>query len=399
MEHHELMGGKLHVYKRENSRYWQCSTYLGEKNHRKSTKEDSLQLAKEIAEDWYLELRGKLRAGELTSGKKFNEGADAFLDEFEVLTAGERNPRWVKRYKDILRLHLRPFFGEMVGREITSGTAQDYRIHRIKNPYQRPDREPGTAKPPSRSTMHHEIVTLRHVLKTMYRRGWIDFVPDLSMPFRKSEKIVPRPWFSPKEYKDLYTATRKRAKHPPHRRWKKVYEQMHDYVLFMANTGLRPDEARRLQYRDVEIVRDAGTDQTILEIEVRGKRGFGYCKSMPGAVRPFERLMKRNMPEEDDLIFGGYRHQLFNTILLEEGLKFNRDGLARTPYSLRHSYICFRLMEGADVYAIAKNCRTSVEMIEKFYASHIKDMLDATAINVRKPRNRQKQSVQLKKAA
>ena len=35
-----------------------------------------------------------------------------------------------------------------------------------------------------------------------------------------------------------------------------------------------------------------------------------------------------------------------------------------------------RLMEGADIYQIAKNCRTSVEMIEKYYASHIKTSLD-----------------------
>ena len=56
----------------------------------------------------------------------------------------------------------------------------------------------------------------------------------------------------------------------------------------------------------------------------------------------------------------------------------------RTSYSLRHTYICFRLMEGADIYQIAKNCRTSVEMIEKYYASHIKNMLDASAINVRR---------------
>ncbi|MNL89802.1 hypothetical protein D3C87_2203530 [compost metagenome] len=43
-----------------------------------------------------------------------------------------------------------------------------------------------------------------------------------------------------------------------------------------------------------------------------------------------------------------------------------------------------RLMEGADIYQIAKNCRTSVEMIEKYYASHIKNMIDASAINVRR---------------
>lgn len=43
-----------------------------------------------------------------------------------------------------------------------------------------------------------------------------------------------------------------------------------------------------------------------------------------------------------------------------------------------------RLLEGADIYQVAKNCRTSGEMIEKSYASHIKTGLTAAAINVRK---------------
>jgi hypothetical protein len=43
-----------------------------------------------------------------------------------------------------------------------------------------------------------------------------------------------------------------------------------------------------------------------------------------------------------------------------------------------------RLMEGVDIYQIAKNCRTSVEMIEKYYAAHIKNRPDASAINVRR---------------
>lgn len=42
-------------------------------------------------------------------------------------------------------------------------------------------------------------------------------------------------------------------------------------------------------------------------------------------------------------------------------------------------------MEGTDIYQIAKNCRTSVEMIEKFYASHIKNQLSAAAINIKRP--------------
>ena len=156
----------------------------------------------------------------------------------------------------------------------------------------------------------------------------------------------------------------------------------------MANTGLRPDEAARLEFRDVKIVKDDATNETILEIEVRGKRGVGYCKSTTGAVRPFQRLKKRNNPQPTDRLFPKTHRELFNIILDEVELKFDREGNRRTAYSLRHTYICLRLMEGADIYQIAKNCRTSVEMIEKYYASHIKTSLDAAAINVRRPQTR-----------
>ena len=177
-----------------------------------------------------------------------------------------------------------------------------------------------------------------------------------------------------------------RAQKPKRKRYAWQSEQLHDYVLFMVNTGLRPDEVARLEYRDVTIVDDEPTNETILEIEVRGKRGVGYCKSTNGAVLPFERLKKRNNPKPTDRIFPKGHRELFNAILDEEELKFDREGNRRTAYSLRHTYICLRLMEGADIYQIAKNCRTSVEMIEKYYASHIKTSLDAAAINIRRPR-------------
>lgn len=55
---------------------------------------------------------------------------------------------------------------------------------------------------------------------------------------------------------------------------------------------------------------------------------------------------------------------------------------------LRNIKICFRLLEGADIYQVAKNCRTSVEMIEKHYAAHLKDMIDTSLVNVRKPKRK-----------
>jgi hypothetical protein len=88
---------------------------------------------------------------------------------------------------------------------------------------------------------------------------------------------------------------------------------------------------------------DEDLGKTILEIEVRGKCGVGYCKSMPGAVRPFERLRSRlrparvygvntptnlsvtsdvlseqwGTPGPTDLIFPKWQRELFKTILDE----------------------------------------------------------------------------------
>lgn len=88
-----------------------------------------------------------------------------------------------------------------------------------------------------------------------------------------------------------------------------------------------------------------------------------------------------------DPVFPGNHVRLFNGVLARARLKRDRDEKPRTAHSLRHTYICMRLMEGADIYQMAKNCRTSVEMIEKFYAAHIKSTLDAASINVRCPKS------------
>jgi integrase len=182
---------------------------------------------------------------------------------------------------------------------------------------------------------------------------------------------------------------------------------MHDYVLFMGNTGLRPDEAANLEIRDVVVVDDYATRKTILEIDVRGKVGTGYAKSMDGAVYPFERLRARRRAELEGKhpnetteqidkrlaltkLFRPFDRDMFNKILDEEGLKFDRDGQRRTAYSLRHTYISSRLMEGASIHMVANNCRTSVQMIEEHYAAHIKDRIDAAAINVMRPKRQRK---------
>jgi len=393
---HYLMDDKVQLYMRPNSPHWQCASSIAGRQRRTSTHEESLARAKDVARDWYLGLMGKYRAGELKEGKTFREASQRFIDEFEVITQGQRSPIYVKGHKDRIKNHLNPFFGDKVLSEITPGLVQDYRIHRMKTGKARSIQMSADAngeekrKPPARSTLHQEIVCLRQILKTAQRHGWLPFLPDISPPYKSSGKITHRAWFSPDEYKRLRDASRDRAKHPKKERWRTACENLHDYILIMVNTGLRPDEALRLEFRDVAIVTDEATGERILEIEVRGKRGVGFCKSMPGAVLPFERLQKRNNGKPTERLFPKFQRELFNTLLGELELKSDRDGQSRTAYSLRHTYICMRLMEGADIYQIAKNCRTSVEMIETYYASHIKNTLDASAINVMKPKKGKK---------
>lgn len=415
-EKHTILEGKVHLYKRGDGRQWHCSAFLHGRNHRRSTKEESLSHAKEIAEDWYYELRASLRKGtnaikvagseadpEQPSRKKrgmlFKDAAERFLQHWLSLCAESRSPMYLKLHEARVRQQLMPFFGEMVLSEITATKAREYRIHRNSTSV--------TGKPLARSTLHQEIVALRQILSSAQDAGDLAYVPKLTDNYDRAVKVSHRGWFDKDEYKRLYQATSRRMKQPPKKRWRWYYEQMHDFVLFMANTGLRPDEAKRLEFRDVQIVKDEATGQTILEIDVRGKRGTGYCKSTPAAVTPFERLKARprplltgrsmrvgddgqeyRQPAPTDLLFPGNHRDLLNTILDEEGLKFDRDGNVRSAYSLRHTYICFRLIDGADIYQIAKNCRTSVEMIEKHYAAHLKNTLDAAAINARRPRRK-----------
>jgi len=400
-ETHPVLGGKAYLYRRSDSHLWQAAAYFKGRNYRNSTQEAHLHHAIKVAEDWYFHLLGLNSVGQLPQKQEitFREVADQFMKEYAVMTEGQRSPRWVAGHEIRLRVHLVPFFGDMPISKVTVSKIQEYRVMRMtpkkdKNPNAEDNRPHAAEKLPASKTLHNEIVTLRQVLKTAVRHSWLAAVPDLSAPFRGSGKVVHRPWFSPAEYKSLYEATRENAKNArPQDKWSA--EQLHDYVLFMGNTGLRPDEAKNLQYRDVEIVKDKATEKEILVIEVRGKRGIGFCKSTPGAVLPYRRLLKRakplaagqtepSYPEQTGFLFPSNHSTMFDTLLTDSKLKRDRDGKARTSYSLRHTYICMRLLEGADIYQVAKNCRTSVEMIEKHYAAHLKNTLDAAAINVEK---------------
>jgi len=106
---HTIANGRVQLYKRDETRYWWAVTYLDSHRHRTSTGEESIVRAKEIAEDWYLGLRGKRAGGILTKEKTFADAAKQFTAEYELITEGERSEKWTQGHQIRLRLHLLPF--------------------------------------------------------------------------------------------------------------------------------------------------------------------------------------------------------------------------------------------------------------------------------------------------
>ncbi len=127
----DLLGGKLQLYQRDSSRFWQARASVGSKQRQFSTKRESFEQASRIAEDWYLTLVAKQRVGTLDSGPTFKKAADQFQKEYAVITEGERSDKWTESHAIRLRLHLVPFFGNFPLNKVTPGKVQEYRVHRM----------------------------------------------------------------------------------------------------------------------------------------------------------------------------------------------------------------------------------------------------------------------------
>ncbi len=154
-------------------------------------------------------------------------------------------------------------------------------------------------------------------------------------------------------------------------------------IRFMVYTFIRPGDMRQLKHKHVEIIRGKFTYLRLTLPEV--KRHATPMISLPPAVHLYQRIKEENARigrggpddfvffplEEDRKLALGIAGWLFNWILNELNLKKGPHGKERSLYSLRHTAITFRLLYGGkiDLLTLARNARTSVEMIERFYAS------------------------------
>jgi integrase len=155
----------------------------------------------------------------------------------------------------------------------------------------------------------------------------------------------------------------------------------------MCNTGMRPPEAKNLRWRDVAIRTDDQKRKFVV-LHVRGKDKFRNLVAAGNVAEYLERIRAISKATGDnDFVFttsngkrsGGLYRRLIESLLKESGLLLSSAGTRRSTYCFRHTYATFRLSEGVDVYFLAKQMGTSVQMIEDHYG-HVNPVKNAERI-------------------
>jgi hypothetical protein len=248
-------------------------------------------------------------------------------------------------------------------------------------------------------TVSQYLVILRKVFRHAWRCKAIAAMPEL--PAVKIRN-TPRGAFTPGEYWRILRCARQlrgqphpldvtalriqyKLRHadrfmPPDLAWA---------IGFMVNSFIRPSDLKTLRHRHVEEARQKtgeGRAHVYLRLTLpETKRHAQPIVTLTPAVRIYRALAghaeRSGFNAPDDYLFLPHlrdRHYalgvlglMFNWVLDELDLKLGPHGQGRTLYSLRHSAITFRLLygHGIDLLTLARNARTSVEVISQHYAS------------------------------
>lgn len=365
-----ILDGTVHIYSRPNSPFFWCGFHHKGRYIRTSTKQTLLSEAEQFARQWHRRKDAEITVGSLrVGGISFNKAAEHAQRVYEQMVArGEKSGQYLLSIKKVLKARVLPYFKKVPIDQIGTREWNDFKDHIYS-------KHPTT----SRSTMHQYKNAIRVVLREAVHKGWIKQPVVFARESNSRTMGQPRSHFDEREYKELYTATRANIKKLKKTRWARAAEELHDYVLFVANTGLRIGEARNVRFCDVEIVKEHDAKDRMREVlvirNIKGKRGTGACRSFYGAVPAYRRFVARRKPKPNartsqQPLFVEHHREMFNTVLANAGLKFSNSNPPRRRdlMSLRHTYICFRLGQGVPIYDVANNCRTSVQMIEQHYA-------------------------------
>lgn len=359
----KLLDGAIVLYKRGDlirKAAWQCRLELGGgKRTRKSLKTDNQAVAERLAMELYTKLKGRVAADLPIKATSFND----FWDK-QWLPYAEKNLS-SHRY----RLHhgageryIKPYFANCALDMITVNKAESYVDWR---------RDKGT-KRPSRKTLIIELGLIRHALDRAARWSLMKPIPKIKAHLLTTDpNRLRRYGFTADEWQALtqhMVGWCRDGQHDLHRRQRQTVRCL---LWFYRLTGMRPNEVKLCKWEHI-----SWTDDGLAKIQVQKdtKTGERLCISLHGLDTILAELKALRAQDGDTdegrewLFKRGWdpAHTIRN-LFTDCGVLKGPDGHDRTAYSLRHTYITDRLMNGVEHADIARNCGTSVIQIQRHY--------------------------------
>ena len=392
---------KLVIFRIAASKFYWARFYDSGRIYKRSTKTDIKRDAQKAAIAFYEELlTRKAGGGSIGKNSRFEVCAKEVLKSQEArIKRGEISATLNANESSRLQKHLLPFF-----RQYDVTQIDYYLVETYLNQLSESGLKPATVK------LHHSL--LRKILKHAHRKQIISHLPAFpSMP----TVDAPRAYFNSTQYSKLHNKAKAlignelvlKSKSNKALRRVRMTEELYNLILFMTNTFIRPTDIKVLKNSNIHVVRGANV---FLRLEHKAtKKHYGAMISMPSAVDVYERQTasqkKRGYGKPDDYVFMP-EHQnrdyalvqlrrQFDHLLEATELKTDAKGAVRTLYSLRHTAIMFRALnsEGLDMLTLARNARTSVDMLERFYLSHMKGEMNVGALQSQKHKKKAKKSV------
>lgn len=389
------------IYKCEASSYWQFRIFLAGKTYKRSTKETEQGKAERkaqlICRDMLDEINGSERRTQPTSRATLQTVADALWRKNELRSKnGELHKGKVPKDKYVYEKHIKPFFKGYNIREIDTDALELFREYL-------------TGEELATATQKAYINIVIALLKEAHLKKYIDSIPQAP---RIRVDDNPRGYFESADYTRLWQAAKsnigtqhefKNAKGVTYRKTNITIE-CYETIMFMRNTFIRPTDLKVLKHKDVHFFTQDGIEFFELRHETT-KRHNGHMVSTehgPGHYRRIkERQAKLGHAKRDDYIFlPDYANRdtaldilgdQFTAVLEKTGLRKDADGKHRSLYSLRHTAIIAALTSGwLNIAEVAKNARTSVDMVERFYGKPIRSIRQTAQLGERLHAQRQR---------
>ena len=367
---------KLKIYRRSvksgNKSIWQVRMYASGKSIKKSTGTEKKLEAIEFAKKFYDEITYKERNNLPVSDRVlFTNVALECVEQIKREYA-IKNPKSRVYKESIKKLNkdIIPFFDNKPITKITYDVLLEFFSYLNER------------KLSSVSLKHYKVL-INKILKYAERKGYIARLPKVPVV---SVKDNPRGWFDEDEYKILKKTAVKVINHNVLIRGNLITKEISLLITFAINTFLRPSDIKDLKNKHIRQFKE--NEKTYLEIlPESSKTKNSPIYSMESAVGIYEDIQKfhrenSNPCSKSDYVFlPKFKNRstaleimsrMFTHILKECDLKQDKFNKPRTLYSLRHTSIMSRILKGkVDYHVLAKNCRTSISMIERFYGSHL----------------------------